>query len=83
MYVLSLSNISTTTNFFKITRVELKLTNFVRMTSRYLLPFIHQSHGTVRSFSVSLYNRPAMLFWRNVGRTVAGNIETMSLEMEI
>ena len=28
------------------------------MTSRYLLPFFHQYHVTVRSLSVSLYNRP-------------------------
>ena len=49
------------------------------MTSRYLLPFFHQFHITVRS----LYNRPTMLFWRNMDSTVAGNIETMSLEMKI
>ena len=47
------------------------------MTSRYLLPFIHQSHVTVQSLSVSLYNRPTMLFWKNVDCSVAGNIETI------
>jgi hypothetical protein len=53
------------------------------MTSRYVLPFIHQCHVTVRSLSVSLYNRSTTLFLRDVNRRVAENIETMSLEMRI
>jgi len=53
------------------------------MTSRYLLPFIHQSHVTLRSLSVQLYNRPTTLFGENVDCLVAGNIETMSMEMKI
>jgi hypothetical protein len=36
------------------------------MTSRYLLPFFHQYHVTVRSLSVSLYNRPTKLFFKEV-----------------
>jgi len=53
------------------------------MTSRYVLPFIHQGHVTVRSLSVPLYNRSTTLFLRDVNRRVAENIETMSLEMRI
>ena len=37
------------------------------MTSRYLLPFIHQCHVNVRSLSVSLYNRPTTLFYLKKG----------------
>ena len=49
------------------------------MISRYLLPFIHQSHVTVRSLPVLLYNR----FW--VMWTVQSPeiVETMSLEIKI
>ena len=36
------------------------------MTSRYLLPFIHQCHVTVRTFSVSLCNRPATPFYLKI-----------------
>ena len=52
------------------------------MTSRYVLPFIHKCHVTIRSLSVLLYiqsSNKAFLFremW-------TGNIETMSLEMII
>ena len=48
----------------------------------FLLPFFHKYHGTVRSLSVSLYNRQiAPFFLRNVDLKVDGNIETMSLEI--
>ena len=54
------------------------------MTSRYLLSFFHQCHDTVKSLSLSLYNRSTTSFYfRTVGRTVAGNIEIMSLEIII
>jgi hypothetical protein len=33
------------------------------MTSRYLLPFIHQCHVTVRTLSVLLYHRLSTLFY--------------------
>ena len=36
------------------------------MTSRYLLPFIHQCHVTVRTLSVSLCNRPATPFYLKI-----------------
>ena len=42
------------------------------MTSRYLLPFFHQCHITVRLLSVSLYNPTALFILRNVDLTVAG-----------
>ena len=52
------------------------------MTSRHLLPFIPQSHVTVVSLSVSTIMRQRFIFG-NVDRIVAGNIETISLEMRI
>ena len=44
MYVIRLSNISIKTN----NKGRIKINNFVQYSSRYLLPFIYQSHVNVR-----------------------------------
>ena len=69
-YVISLSNMSIKTNFKHITRFELKLTNLYNtlkettcMTSRYLLPYIHQCVVTVGSLSASYSNN--ITSWKN------------------
>ena len=54
------------------------------MMSRYLLPFIHQSQVTVWDhFQCHCTIVRQYAFWGNFDSIVAGNIETMSLEMKI
>jgi hypothetical protein len=46
--------------------------------------YIHRCHVTVRSLSVSLHNQSTMTFYfRNVDSTVAGNIESMLLQIRM
>jgi hypothetical protein len=84
-YAISVSNISIKPNFEINKFVQYYEGDYIFcMTSRYLLPFLHQCHVTAKSLSVSLYNRSTTSFYYgNVGRTVAGNIEILSLDIII
>ena len=90
MYVISLSNISLKTNLKQITRVELRLTNFyitLRETKSCAWRHVSCCHSPKSrhcwiTFSVITIVRQCFIFL-NMDRNVAGNIETMSLEMRI
>ena len=93
MYVISLSNISIKKKIYnKITRVELKLTNLdttLRETTfcawRHVICYRSFTNITLlfNHFRVTVQSSDNALKKKKVDLKIAGNIETMSLEMKI